>query len=244
MLAPLGAVTPPPPLPNWLWIWLTTGNAPGYLAFIGAVVAASIAWRSSIASRHSADAARRQLARLQGLDRREQADQFAVWPIKVQCMNESMPKAIAPYRDDLHKINIGMSNTSGRPVYEVSTYATNDCIDESLGVLLGHWTVLPPAPSPARGQSKIILATSEPCVREMGRESHTVSVGVIFTDIYGSHWHRGPSGSLTALTSEQKRDLTGRLLIPPSHANVKVLDKPWLAQLYVSPLDGADMHLR
>jgi hypothetical protein len=46
----------------------------------------------------------------------------------------------------------------------------------------------------------------------MSAEAHPVSVGALFTDIYGQHWNRDTSGRLARLSFEKKNALIGSLL--------------------------------
>src|SRR4051812_41115430 len=73
------AQAPAPPVPYWLDGWVTATNLPTYLTGILAAVGLIFAIRASNASRRSADASRKQVDRLRGLDEQEQASELGIW---------------------------------------------------------------------------------------------------------------------------------------------------------------------
>jgi hypothetical protein len=175
-----------------LWQWLTTGNAPGWLAFVGAAVAALIAWRSSNASRKSARLAQRQLDRLEAQDEREHADRFAVWVKSGRRLDEGKFD-----RWDLLvcELIFDIANSNGQPIYDLRIY-----IGRSPGrEWIGRAEAVPP--SMAARTWKAVILTWWP-ITDDELPAHVVgtprmAVGYFFRDVRGREWHRAPNGELS-----------------------------------------------
>jgi hypothetical protein len=173
---------------------LTTGNAPGYLAFLGAVVAALIAWRSSSATRRSVAAARWQLARLEQQDVREQADRFAVWLAECDNLREKVGLD-SKLPQHVYELTIGVSNTSGQPIFNARIYLRDDSL-----VKLGDIPVVPPAPTYSHWRIDVAADAQDPHGTYKRWVRGQLSVEIIFTDMHGQDWHRGDGGYLSAVT--------------------------------------------
>jgi hypothetical protein len=182
--------------PDSLWEWITAGNAPTYLAVVGAAVAAIIAWRSLQASKKSAATAQQQLARLERLDERDQASKFSIWVKETSNVYENMH----PSFEDLDLLNLGCAPRA-------FTLAVRNASDHSIYRAIAFTYVKPP--SGPESDVDIMPVGILPAIppdegRHITYESQCLAtvrsrtVGVVFIDAQGREWERTPQGELLA----------------------------------------------
>lgn len=186
-----------------VWDWLATGTPPTYLAVVVAAVAALFAYRSSNASRTSADAAIKQLKRLEDEREKEQASAVALWmranrPLSSHQRNDGGPPKFFEYEGAFSLFYI-LQNLSAMPVYDAFVYTETD----SGLYKVGHLAVAKPS-SAAEGkvQSYFVASGIE--------ENQILRLGLLFRDAQGFLWDRQPDGRLIRLTDAEngkKRDL-------------------------------------
>lgn len=187
---------PPAPPPPTLWEWITTaGTLPGYLTAVVALFAATFAYRSSKASRRSADIATAQFARLETDREREQADGFAVWSTGYLGRVSRFPDGpidpgmtIEQY-SNVYAFRFYLRNASALPIYDVTVYAETD-----VSYLVGRIAQVPPDQN-----GPTVIATS---FVAKNIEDNELMLGVLFVDVQGHYWIRQSSGRLDSITKE------------------------------------------
>jgi hypothetical protein len=185
-------------MPGGLTHWLFEGNAPGYFGLVSAVVAAMIAWRSSSASRRSAEAAYRQLSRLEEQDIKGQADRFAAWQIECRSLKTKFGRDNG-FPSEVHELILGLGNTSGLPIYNARVYVRN----KHINIKIAEFPVVPPGSSPHRWKIDIATPPIKPGVVYEDWEEGAMSIETTFSDVRGVCWHRTSRGALAVIDSRR-----------------------------------------
>jgi hypothetical protein len=171
--------------------WVTEGNAPAYLTAVIASVAAIFAYRSSHASRRSAEAAATQLKHLETDRASEQAGTVAVWntahaALNYYDMTDGAPTSI-PYLD-AYNLRYRVQNASSLAIYDVSIYLEADAL-----YFVGHMHQFPPNLDGPKAFATSVVAKGLSSPR----------LGVLFVDAQSRYWDRLPSGRLELLTEQE-----------------------------------------
>ena len=187
-----------------LGLWLTTGNAPSWFAVVVAAGGATLAYRSSKASRESANAAQKQLRRLESQDERELASSFSLWPTNVEqavtWKVDSDPKpGLKPTArpiDKVYQIRFELNNPANASIFAVWPYVVGDGGQE---YRLGYIDQVPPQ---NRGPLKW---EAYACVIFKGspKRASDLVMGAMFLDAKQQWWDRQPSGDIVALGREE-----------------------------------------
>lgn len=188
--------------------WLATGTPPTYLAVVVASVAAVFAYRSSNASRASAEAATKQLKRLEDEREKEQASTIALWMRVVRPLHyyQKYPEGPPVRREYVGAFDLfyALRNLSVMPVYDAFVY-----IETGAGDLYRVATanmVLPSGTDLKDAQSSFVGTGIA--------EGDIFRLGILFRDAQGFLWDRQPDGRLVRMTdavNEAKRlDITSR----------------------------------
>ncbi len=206
MISPFQSSAPSPPPPDFwdlVGTWLTTGNAPGWLAVLVAAGAATFAYRSSVA-------AQKQLKRLEGEDERELADGFTVWPTAMEqeyCYGGSIKPGDAPRREkfqDFYRASFELENAGEAVIYEAFFYVVaNSAKDKEY--VVGSLSRIPP-----RNRGHLKWSTNFPARFVTVKDDF--GLGVIFRDAHQRYWDRTPSGYLCRLSETQARQRSDRML--------------------------------
>jgi len=175
--------------PDGLWTWVTTGNAPNYVAVVVASVAAIFAFRSSQASRRSADAAQQQLKRVLDDKERELAEALHILVTKDEPFSRKSP---------LSALFFDVVNDSRQWVFDILLYRQHE--DKMLKICAID--AVPPGSSPDFYVHYVSTSGDENVEQVEMR-----GVGYLLRDAHGKYWHRSPVGTLSKITDREYREL-------------------------------------
>jgi hypothetical protein len=209
-------------LPPEIWAWVTTGNAPQYLVFVGAVAAAIVALMNARATRRNAEAAHLQIARLNQQDAQEQASSLSIWLAGWEYWKES-PAVVEGKREALQVedgvdlppewypngfiVRIFVRNPTDQGLYNVWVYTVNEELGDGKRWLLGRIKYVPPGQSVAVEMRSYVFM--EGGLWRGPTDGLTIPVGVLCTDSQGRIWHRSELGDLNQIESSELDQLVG-----------------------------------